>query len=97
LFYVYFPLGAAARRKIVHKVGHYEIPEHAKPFPPLRRSMFRDANGLTTSWILSEDGCHEYVTKRLSPEQKKWSKSSIWNDTLLVDRICEGWRPEMEK
>jgi hypothetical protein len=47
------------------------------------------------TWII-EDGASELVTKKLSETERELPIAVIWNRELLVQRVSEGWRPEME-
>jgi hypothetical protein len=52
--------------------------------------------GLTvTTWIM-EDVSSEEVKQQLSAEERNLPIAVIWNHELLLQRVREGWRPEME-
>ncbi len=93
-FYVFFPLGAAVARAIVKIVAHAEVPEQCRPFPLFRSGTRNTETGEETWWLW--DGEREWRVGRLDPEQRKLPSRSIWNDTLLVERIVAGWSPEDE-
>lgn len=91
-FMISFPLKAAYHRKIVVKVGHVSSENYSKP-----------AYMRSDHWIRYEfQGWHiidtetRYMTlvQELTPEQVKLSPGEIWNDTLLCDRLVEGWSLE---
>ena len=42
------------------------------------------------------DGEREWFQKELSEEERRYPLIEVWNDTLLKERIVEGWRPEQE-
>lgn len=91
LYYVNFPLGAAVRRNLVRWVGHFELPEGVVSNPPRRQSLkflplSRDR------WRLF-DGVDYQVVDSLTEEQGNWSPDGVWNDTLLAERMAEGWLP----
>lgn len=91
-FSAFFPLGAAARRKLVRIAGWIPVPEKLKAFP-----MFRDgvANLLTKkvkNWWLW-DGHREWCVGDITKEQRAFPLREVWNDTLLRERIEQGWRP----
>jgi hypothetical protein len=89
LYFVYFPLGAAARRGIVRKVGHEPIPPGSGKPAKTRRAGARARGGQVLAWII-EEGNRERLARELRPEEKLLSVNSIWNDTLLIERICKG-------
>lgn len=84
-FWVFFPLGAATRRRLVRIVANEAVPEAKRPFP-----VFRARNTYGPWWMW--DGKREW---RARPGDA-WTPRAvraIWNDTLLVERIAEGWAP----
>ncbi len=87
-FLVFFPLSAANRKKIVEKVGHYRSdltrPEYMRTEHYIR--------GEFLGWhIINTDTWQRELVKELSDSQKQLSPWGIWNDTLLVERLEEGW------
>jgi len=95
IFYVFFPLSAAERRKIVAWVANEDIPESAKARPMMKKGGGVTREGKVLNWIIS-DGSSEKIVEKLSEEQKTYSPEEIWNDTMLIDRICSGWLPRDE-
>jgi hypothetical protein len=94
-FVAFIPLQAALNRHIFHVVGNVKIPESKIPFP-----MFRAAGGsgdritgkISTWWLW--DGEKSWIIGPIKPEQRKLPIKEVWNDTLLIDRIEAGWRPQ---
>lgn len=95
LYFVFFPLSFALSKELVSVVGYAAIPEWAVEKPFLRRAGGRAPTGKVLNWWLN-DGRREWKVDKLSEEQKNWSLAAIWNDTLLIQRICEGWMPSKE-
>ena len=95
LFFVFFPLSAAERRKIVTWVANEEIPAWAKERPMMKKRGGITRDGKVLNWIIT-DGTDEQIVKQLTEEQKEYSPEEIWNDTMLVQRICKGWMPRDE-
>ena len=92
IFSVFFPLGAACNRKIVSVVASEPIPETSQRFP-----IFRNALSDSGPWFLW-DGQKEWQVPALSLQQlKDYPPLGIINDTLLVDRIVQGWRHERHR
>ncbi|GGA49178.1 hypothetical protein [Psychrobacillus lasiicapitis] len=49
-------------------------------------------NGVLICWhIIDYDTWSRENVERLSKEQKQLSPWGIWNDTLLKQRLAEGW------
>ncbi len=91
-FYVFFPLSAALSQGIVHRVANEDVPSWAQKFPLMRKAGWRDDSGKVLNWWLW-DGEKEWQVDSLTPEQESLSLAQIWNDTLLIERIVEGWSP----
>jgi hypothetical protein len=91
-FMCFFPLGAAVRRKIVSIAGNLPVPESMTAFPIFRSGLV-NTNRKVDNWFLW-DGEKSWRIGDLKPEQRKLPVRGIWNDTLLVDRIESGYRPE---
>ncbi|NBB48893.1 hypothetical protein GVN24_11475 [Rhizobium sp. CRIBSB] len=92
-FMCFFPLGAAVNRGIVPIVGHVVLPPEACPFPVFRSGVVDPSTGKVAVWWLW-DGEKEWRVEELTAEQRKFSLRGIWNDTLLIERLETGWRPE---
>ena len=93
IFYTFFPLATALKQKIIRRISNYEIPVHVAR-PPVLRSPGRvnmTSKRIENWWLW--DGVRSWPVNELTEEQKKLSVKAIWNDTLLVDRIVNGWRP----
>jgi hypothetical protein len=95
LFFVFFPVDAAVKKGILARVTNEKIPVWAQKQPLMRRSGLRNREGKALTWFIW-DGEKEIRVDELNKGQKKLSLAEIWNDTLLVERLCEGWLPESE-
>ena len=89
-FFVFFPLGAACARGLVRIVANKAIPEWARSFPILRSEAYEGP-----SWYLW-DGRRKWRVFQLTAEERGYSPIAIWNDTLLIERIVDGWSPADE-
>jgi hypothetical protein len=91
-FAVFFPLAAATIRQIVTIVANEPIPAAKRAFPIFRFRVIGD--GHEGPWWIW-DGKAE----RLARESDSWTPGAIrevWNDTLLIERIADGWSPADE-
>lgn len=83
---VFFPLGAAFRRKIVDRIGRVPIPQALRSFPTLRTG-----GQLGRPWteqlggVLGADGP--------TTENRDLPVNMIVNDTALKEMLVTGWRP----
>lgn len=86
LYLVHFPLKPAVKQGIVKQVGNFDLPKNFE-LPKKMRAEHIDGN-----WhIVDYETWQRQTVKLLSDEQKKLSPWEIWNDTLLIERISEGW------
>ena len=92
-FETLFPVTAAVSRGIFAVVGNVQIPHDRQALPVFRSGMPPPGGGPIRNWWLW-DGEREWQVGVLDPEQWKLPRSSIINDTLLVERIESGWRQE---
>lgn len=92
-FFTFFPLGAALWRGIVGIAGNIAIPDRFRNWPTMRCAGFIDRNGRVHDWWIS-DWTKDTQVKTLTAEQRRLSLLEVINDTLLIERIVEGWKPE---
>jgi len=92
-FVTFFPLTAAVSRGIFQIVGNAPVPEPSKQFPIFRSGTPDPQTKKVANWWLW-DGQNEWRVPSLSPEQQKYPILGIWNDTLLVERLEQGWKLE---
>jgi len=95
-YWIFFPLAAALKAKILRPVGAFEIPSHAEKLPIFRSGVVDPATGRVENWWLW-DGENSRMVGAITEEQRKLPIKSIWNDTLLVERIEQGWSPENDR
>ena len=92
-FTTFFPLSAAVQQGIVEVVGNVPVPEHLTTFPVFRNGVVNPRTKRVDDWWLW-DGERSWRVGRLLPEQYKLPIEGVWNDTLLIERIEQHWRPE---
>ncbi|AJC21059.1 hypothetical protein [Pandoraea pulmonicola] len=95
-FWIFFPVSMAEKRGIIRKVKNCMIPEHSVTPPNFRTGIVDPATKKVASWWLW-DGNREWEVGALTDEIRKLPIRGAWNDTLLVERIEEGWLPENDK
>lgn len=90
-FFLHFALQGAARKKIVSFAGHYPFPVGCST-PRLMRTMIRRHEKDEPQWfIVDVETLERKPVAELTNEIIKLSPFGIWNDTLLVDRMGNGW------
>jgi hypothetical protein len=92
-FTIFFPLQAAVNKDIVTIVGNAPIPPEASTMPIFRSGSVHPATGKVEVWWFW-DGEKEWRVGTITPEQRKMPIRGVCNDTYLIDRLVEGWRPE---
>lgn len=92
-FKLFFPVGACVSRKIFEIVANESVPAEASVFPIFKCGIADPTTKKVETWWLW-DGEREWRVGTLSEEQSKYPLRGIWNDTLLIQRIEEGWRSE---
>jgi hypothetical protein len=90
-FTTFFPLAAACSKGIVTIVANEIIPATSQPFPTFRSSV-RTPNGRGPWWLWN--GKTEQRIGELKPGMESLPVSGVLNDTLLIERIVQGWRHE---
>ena len=92
-FWVFFPVTAALRQRIIKRAGNYELPAHAQQMPFFRSGVVDPQTRRVQNWWLW-DGEKSWMVGAITEEQRKLPIKAIWNDTLLIERIESGWLPE---
>lgn len=91
-YLIFFPVSVALHRKIVRKVGFYPLEGFQKP--KYMRTK-HNIGGEFLGWhIVDTDSLYRTLVKDLTDEQKALSLWGIWNDTLLIEKLVEGWSLE---
>lgn len=90
-FFIHFPLKAALKQKILKRVSNFDLPKNFK-IPTKFRTEVTDNEGNIIGWhIVDYDTLKRETVSKLSEEQTKLSPWGTWNDTLLIERISQGW------
>lgn len=93
VFFVQFPLKYALKQNVIKLIGNYPVPKDVQ-LPKFYRDKHIVKNEFVSWHIINSDTLHIRSVKELSEDEKKLSPAGIWNDTLLAERIAEGWKPE---
>jgi hypothetical protein len=90
LYFIQFPLKYAVKKKCVKCVANCKVPESV-----IVPKYYRDKHivrGEFISWhIIDSETFQIHSVEKLSDDEKRLSPAEIWNDTLLAERIAEGW------
>ena len=93
IFFVQFPVKYGVRKNVIKFVGNFNVPENT-----VVPKYYRDKHivkGEFISWhIIDIQTLKIESVRELSEEHRKLSPAGMWNDTLLAERIAEGWTPE---
>lgn len=89
-YFIQFTLKYAVKQKCVKFIGTFKVPEHVV-VPQYYRSK-HIVRGEFICWhIIDSETLQRRSVEKLSNDEKKLSEWGIWNDTLLSERIAEGW------
>ncbi len=94
-FITLFPLSAAVSQGIFEIIGNIELPDSLASFPIFRTGIRNPSTGHVESWSLW-DGDRSIKVGKLKTDQYRLPLRGIWNDTILIERIDAGWRPETD-
>lgn len=87
-FLVFFPVSAAVRRKIVRYVGHAPV---TFTMPAQMRTEHFEGEEFKGWHIVDTSSWKNTLVRRLSQKEKQLSPWGSWNDTLLRERLEQGW------
>jgi hypothetical protein len=86
-----FPLKAAERRKIVEKVGNFDIPQSFINYEHVRAE--HNIRGEKIGWhIVNKASLKRELKQNLDAHDRKLSPHGIMNDTLIISMLEENWR-----
>ncbi len=85
-----FPVTVAARKKVIERIGNFEIPEGFKT-PKYARTT-HNIRGEHLGWhIVDRYSWQREFKAELNEGDLKLSPWGIWNETLLVERLNTNW------
>jgi hypothetical protein len=88
-FIVSFPLKVAVKKRIVARVGNFNKENFEKP--KYMRTEHH-IQGEFLGWhIIDTDSWKRQLVQKLNTEQLNLSPWGVWNDTLLIERLSQGW------
>ncbi len=94
-YFTAYPVSAGLSRKVVTIAGNEPLsPSQTLP-RRWRRAGARDRNGKVKAWLII-DGDHEELRRELTPAQRLLPIAAVWSHEFLVNRLANGWQPEME-
>lgn len=91
-FSTFLPVAAAVKRGLFEVVAHERIALQHRSFPVFRNGIEDPKTKKVAVWWFW-DGEREWRVGEITPEQREMPIASVWNDTLLVERIESGWTP----
>lgn len=98
LYFVFCPIETLVDQGLLEVASNERVPDSAVQFPPMRRRGFvrpLSKGGGVSHWTIVE-GEKEYRVEKLTAAQARLSIASSWNLGMLVERLTEGWLPEMD-
>jgi hypothetical protein len=97
-YFVFCPIKTLIARRLLKVVANENIPDWAVGLPVMRKRGFTRPiaeGGGVSHWTIC-DGDKEFRVETLTEEQARLSIASSWNLGMLVKRLSEGWRPELD-
>jgi hypothetical protein len=96
LYFVFYTLEAALKRKLVQVVANLPVPVWAQSFPTMRKRGGINRDGSVINWLIVGEATNKVLRSvtALTPEEEKLSIAAIWPHEVLVNRIEESWTPE---
>ncbi len=95
-FIAFFPLRAAVNRGIFKIVGNVPVSETDQKLPLFKARGHIDRRGRVHDWWLWDGERTWRAGRQLRPKHRALPERTIINDTLLIERIEEGWTEEAE-
>lgn len=93
LYLIHFSLKAAYKEGIVTFIGSYNLPSNFTLPKKMRAKHIM--RGEFICWhIVDYETWKNQSVKKLTEEQKRLSPWGTWNDTLLIERLADGWTLE---
>ena len=94
-FWTFFPVAKSLKQGLIRKEANCSIPVHAQAMPLFRAGVVDPATKRVETWWLW-DGEKTWQIGALGEEQRRLPIRGNWNDTLLKERIEQGWLPERD-
>ena len=88
-----FPVKAAARKKIITKVGTFKIPKKFKNYKFAREEHYI-RNEFKGWFIINKETLKRKLIKKLKKRHLKFSPHGIMNDTIIIEMLEENWKLE---
>ena len=85
-----FPLRAASRKKIVERIGTFNLPSKYKP-SDLVRSEHIIGEKIIGWHIINRKNLKRKLKKKLNKKDLNLSPHGIMNDTLIIERLEKNW------
>lgn len=93
-YFIHFPVKVANKQRIIELSGNFELPPNLE-IPKKFRTLRKDKDGNIIGWqIIDYDSWQRETVNKLSGQQQELSPWGTWNDTLLIERITQGWTLE---
>jgi hypothetical protein len=91
-YLAFYPVGAVMSHGLAAVIGRLAV-ERDVPTRLKRPGISRP--GEPEPWVI-EGGTKDIVKPELSDEERRLPVAAIWNHEMLLYRISEGWRPEIQ-
>lgn len=90
LYFIQFPLKYALKKKCIKLIGNFKVKDEVI-VPRYYRSMHKIGTEFICWHIVDSETLQRRSVDELSEEEKRLSPWGSWNDTLLAERMADGW------
>lgn len=90
LYFIQFPLKYALKKKSIKLIGNFKVRDGVI-VPRYYRSMHKTGTEFICWHIVDSETLQRRSVYKLSEEEKRLSPWGSWNDTLLAERMANGW------
>lgn len=96
-FQTFFPANAAINQNIVSVIGNAMVPSPWSDFPLFRvKGLVDPLTNKAKRWGMWDGDVHTMLDRPLTEAEKKLPILGVVNDTMLIERIINGWQPEYD-
>ena len=92
-WHIGFTIKPAIRKKIIEKVGNFEIPPNYK-VPEFARTEHNIRGNFLGWFIVNRKTLQRELKEKLNTDELKLSPFGFMNDTLIIEKIEQNWKLE---
>jgi len=94
-YIAFYPARLAVAEGLATVVDRQAVPPGGGVPSRLRRAGMISRGGEVETWII-DNGDRQVLRRALDEEEARLPRGMIWNHQMLIARLAEGWRPELD-